>query len=306
VLERIAQVPGGVLSGPAPNVLARELGASTADCFAEIQELQTDDFVRVEDGSDGNRRLVANYVRLGHSLAGVQAVALQRPPFDVLDPRGSAEVMENLRRDLQADAEPVCLAFDWAAPAEFPDLWARAGRQRKTVVLVPPKRALRDRGSRELYEDSVKEWRRHLKQTRDARDYIDFRVTRRPAPQLYGGWWSPGSAGLSVVSADASQGPGAVIRAEPESSLYTVLQQDFARTFSKSDPLFAVWPGRWLLSRLVGVPSIVGLLLALTLLLVGNLAVFLATMAAGLAANAITVPDSVARFAKRKPPIPRS
>lgn len=108
VLERIARVPTGVPLGAAPWAPSRELGVTPAECNSELQELQNARHLRIEDGDDGNRRVVADYARIGPGLAGAQALALVAPAFEVVGAQGSVESTAKLQ-------EPSAPRERWSA-----------------------------------------------------------------------------------------------------------------------------------------------------------------------------------------------
>lgn len=247
ILETLALDDYGFQLSAAPSILAGSLNRSAEDCSEALTALSGTGLV-LTVSNDSHLRIIANYQALGATEELRQALRQGHPtPFEQLDAPHSAEAMATLHALFVEEPQPIFLGLEMTAHRVFQKLTERAEAGRMTTFLMPHK-SLIDEGRHRQYDEVLHAWKQFLRNlTGRGRSAVRLRITRVPYHYLYTSAVSPNFVRFNCYWYDqGTTRRGVMVRASKGSSLYDLVQREYAEAVHLASPIWSVWPVEWI------------------------------------------------------------
>lgn len=236
-LAFIASQPDGLLETHIASALSTHLSLREDESLRIMLRLRSDELIGCRQvGSE--RRYEATID--GYSLTdGVLKLVRTDAVATPLEMPNSTRAMLTLAEVFLETKGTLYIGMEVSTPEVFPQLTERAGRGYKTVFLMPRKRHVPEL-KHIPYEECIEKWRRYLRSLpRSQGDSVSLRVTNHAYRPIYTSALSSDMARITLYSYDAGTTRGGqMISASEGSSLYHLVESQFAHALDESVPLF--------------------------------------------------------------------
>ncbi len=219
------------------------------DCSTTITRLLSKKLLTTEVKAD-RTWIFANYEALGVGASERSILTLKKNYLEIIGSPHAAEVMESLRKLLDTADGKLYLCTKLTEPNVFSELRERSAKKKETVVLMP--RAKHIPGvDRNQYREIVSKWTDFVKSDVDLRKYVRVKTTDRYYDSL----------ATSAISCDLvrfnhyalssrTTRTGEIMQCSSGTSLYSLVQNQYANAYRNSLSLCEIWPLDYLVDLL--------------------------------------------------------